>query len=190
MISSMPIVALSWDLAIVVFFAILMSLGFIIGRNQTMKVIIAAYIAVIALQGIGSVLIRLTGGGSGFFGSIGIPIDPTLVSLGQIFFFLLCVIVFIIKSGVDISHKNDAGSIMMMIYTGLLGFSLAGLIASTILSYAAGNDVLTSGFLATIAIGPLLKQSTLAELLILNQDLWYALPAFLIVTMGFVKSSE
>ena len=186
----MPIVALSWDLAVVVFFAVLMSLGFIIGKNQTMKVIIAAYIAVIATQGIGNVLLRLSIRGSGILSTVGIPIDPTLLSLGKIFIFALCVIIFVIKSGIDISHKKEAGSLLTITYTGLLGFSLAGLIASTILSYAAGNDVLTSGFLSTVSIGPLLRQSTLAQLLILNQDLWYALPAFLIVTMGFIRNSE
>ncbi|MDD5054695.1 MAG: hypothetical protein PHZ00_00325 [Candidatus Peribacteraceae bacterium] len=186
----MPVVALSWDLAVVVFFAILMSLGFILGKNRIITVIIASYIAVIATEGIGRVLARLTGHGSGLFESMGVPVDPILLSLAKIFLFALCAGVFVLKSGIDVSHKKDAGSIVTIVLTGLLGFSLSGLIASTILSYAAGSSLLTSGFLPASVAGPQLHKGTLAVLLILNQDLWYALPAFLIVTIGFIKNSE
>ena len=186
----MPVVALSWDLAVVVFFAVMMSLGFIIGKNQLIKVIIASYVAVIATEGIGRVLVRLTGRGSGIFESMGISVDPILLSLATIFLFALCAGVFVIKSGIDISHKKDTGSMVTIISTGLLGFSLSGLIASTILTYAAGSSLFTSGFLPASITGPQLHKGTLAVLLILNQDLWYALPAFLLVTMGFVRNNE
>ena len=55
---------LSWDLFIVVFFAIIVSYSFIIVQHQSMKVIIASYIGIIATQGIGNVLARLMGGDS------------------------------------------------------------------------------------------------------------------------------
>lgn len=186
----MPAVALSWDLAVVVFFAILMSLGFIIGKNRLITVIIASYIAVIATEGIGRVFLRLTGGGPKFFGIAGIPFDPILLSLGKIFLFALCAIIFMLRSGIDVSHNKDTGSVVTIIYTGLLGFSLSGLITSTILSYAAGSSLFTSGFLSASIAGPQLHKGTLAVLLILNQDLWYALPAFLIITIGFIKNRE
>ena len=45
---------LSWDLFVIVFFAVIIAYSFIIGRNQTLKVIIASYIAILASDGIGN----------------------------------------------------------------------------------------------------------------------------------------
>jgi hypothetical protein len=177
---------LSWDLFILVFFAIVMSFNFIIGKDQAMKVIIATYIAIIATQGIGSILIRLMGDSQQVFQSVGIPFDITLLSLAKIFIFALCIILFVTKSGIDITHNKDTGTILTIVYTGLFGFSLSGLIVSTVLTYAAGNGIQGSGMISPGATMPLLGNSTLLSLMTLNQDLWFTLPALLIVAVGLV----
>ncbi len=183
----MPL-TLSWDLFIVVFFAIVMSYSFIIGKDQSMKVIIASYIAVIATQGIGNVLVRLVGNGQEVFRSVGIPLDITMVSLAKIFVFALCIIIFVTKSGIIVSHEKDTGTILSIVYTALFGFSTAGLIVSTVLTYAAGNGILDSGIVTAGAIAPLVLSSTLMQLMILNQDIWFTLPAFLIIAVGLIHN--
>ncbi len=178
---------LSWDLFIVVFFAIVMSYSFIIGKHQSVRVIIASYIAIIATQGVGNVLTRLIGTGD-TLASMGIPIDTTMIGLAKIFFFAVCVIVFVTKSGIDVSYEKEAGTVLNMVYTGLFGFCTAGLIVSTILTYAAGSGILDATMIAERAISPLTDASTLMQLMILNQDIWFTLPAFLIVATGFVHN--
>jgi hypothetical protein len=111
-LAPMPQLSLSWDLFIVVFFAIVMSYSFIIGKHQSMKVIIASYIAIIATQGIGNVLTRLMGGSEAMLQSMGIPMDDTLIALAKIFLFALCVIMFVIRSGIDVSYEHDSGTIL------------------------------------------------------------------------------
>lgn len=180
--------SLSWDLFIVVFFAIVMSYSFIIGKHQAMKIIIASYIAIIATQGIGNVASRLLGGSEQALAEMGIPVDITMVALGKIFLFAVCVIIFVIRSGIEVSYEKEAGSILNMVYTGLFGFSTAGLIVSTILTYAAGSGILDSAIAAQGVIAPLAQNSTLMQLMILNQDIWYTLPAFLIIAMGFLHN--
>jgi hypothetical protein len=187
-LAPMPQLSLSWDLFIVVFFAIVMSYSFIIGKHQSMKVIIASYIAIIATQGIGNVLTRLMGGSEAMLQSMGIPMDDTLIALAKIFLFALCVIMFVIRSGIDVSYEHDSGTILNIVYTALFGFSTAGLIVSTILTYAAGSGILDSAIAADSLIAPLAENSTLMQLMILNQDIWYTLPAFLIIAMGFLHS--
>lgn len=177
---------LSWDLFIIVFFAIVMSFHFIIGKDQSMKVIIASYIAIIATQGIGNILIRLMGDSQQMFQSVGIPLDITLVSLAKIFVFALCIILFVARSGIEVSHSKDTGTILTIVYTGLFGFSLAGLIVSTVLMYAAGGGIRGSGIVAPGAIAPFAANSPLMSLMILNQDIWFTLPAFLIVAVGLI----
>ncbi len=179
---------LSWDLFIVVFFAIIMSYSFIIGKHESIRVIIASYIAIIATQGIGNVLSRLIGESEQTLAGFGIPTDITMIAVAKIFFFAICIIIFVTRSGIDVSYEKDAGTILTIVYTGLFGFSTAGLIVSTILTYAAGSGILDANFIANTGIAPLAQASTLMQLMILNQDIWYTLPAFLIIATGFVHN--
>lgn len=181
-------VSLSWDLFIVVFFAIVMSYSFIIGKQKSMKIIIASYISIIAVQGIGNVLSRALLNSGMTMESMGIPVDVTMIALGKIFLFAICVIVFVLRSGIDVSYDKDAGSVLSIIYTGLFGFSTAGLIVSTILTYASGSGILDNTLAAQSTMAPLAAGSTLIQLMILNQDLWYTLPAFVIIALGFLHN--
>ena len=187
-IQKMLSLTLSWDLFIVVFFAIVMSYSFIIGKDQSMKVIIASYIAIIATQGIGNVLFRLIGDQGDVLRSVGIPVDITLVSLAKIFLFAVCIIIFVTRSGIEVTHEKDTGSILSIVYTGLFGFSTAGLIVSTILTYAGGTGILDSALVTSSVLTPLVAGSALMQLLILNQDIWFTLPAFLIIAVGLIHN--
>lgn len=180
---------LSWDLFIVVFFAIVMSYSFIIGKDQSVRVIIASYIGIIATQGIGNVLMRLVGNSSDIFASLDMPVDTSVIALGKIFIFAICVIVFVTRSGIDVTYEKDAGRILSIVYTGFFGFATAGLIVSTILTYASGTGILDATLVAQGAIADITRGSTLMQLMILNQDIWYTLPAFLIVATGFVHNN-
>lgn len=179
---------LSWDLFIVVFFAIVMSYSFIIGKHQSVRVIIASYIGIIATQGIGNVMSRLVGNAEQMFSAIGMPADTSVIALGKIFIFAICVIIFVTRSGIDVSYEKDAGRILSIVYTGFFGFATAGLIVSTVLTYASGSGILDATLIAQGAIADITKGSTLMQLMILNQDIWYTLPAFLIVATGFIHN--
>lgn len=99
----MPTLSVSWDLAIVIVFAIVMSFVFIVGKHQAVKIIVAAYISIIAVQGVGNVLGRLLGSSDTFLLSIGMEGDTSILPLMKIFFFALCIIVFVLKSGIGLS---------------------------------------------------------------------------------------
>lgn len=178
----MPQISLSWDLFIVVFFAIVMSYSFIVGKQKSMNIIIAAYIAVIAVQGMTTILTRILHGSGMTLESMGIPVDVTMIALAKMFLFALCIIIFLLRSGIDVSYEKDTGSILNIVYTGLFGFSTAGLIVSTILTYASGSSILD----ASLVTLPLANSSTLMQLMMLNQSVWYALPALLIIALGFL----
>lgn len=180
--------SLSWDLFIVVFFAVVMSYCFLIGKDRTMKLIVAAYIAVITTLGIGNILLRLIGDGDAVFRSVGIPLDITLISLAKIFVFAICMIIFVTKSGIELTHTKDTGTLLSILTTALFGFSLSGLIVSTILSYAGGGSINGSTVMISGVLTPLIENSMLLQLLTVNQDIWYTLPAFLIVATGLAQS--
>ncbi len=185
----MPPLTLTWDLFIVVFFAVVMSYSFLIGKDQTMKLIVGVYVAVIATLGIGDLLVRLIGNGEMVFQTVGIPFDITLISLSKIFVFAVCIIIFAARSGIELTHGKDTGTILTILYTALFGFSLSGLIVSTVLAYAGGNSIL-SGATTSNILTPLIASSPLLQLLTVNQDLWFTLPAFLIIAVGLIHPNE
>ncbi len=185
----MMLLSLSWDLFIVVFFAVVMSYSFLIGKDRSTKLIVAAYIAMIATLGIGNILTRLIGDGDAVFRSVGIPLDITLISLAKIFAFAICLIIFVTKSGIELTHTKDTGTVLSILITALFGFSLSGLIVSTILSYAAGGGIgqVTVAVTSNV-LTPLIQSSMLLQLLTVNQDIWFTLPAFLIVAVGLTQN--
>ena len=163
-----------------------MSYSFIIGKDESIKVIIATYIAIIATQGVGNVLTRLIGDGHTLLQMMGIPIDTTLIALAKIFVFALCIIIFVTRSCIDVVHNRDTGTILSIVYTGLFGFSTGGLIVSTVLTYIGGNGILDSSIVSSAILSPMIAASTLMQLMVLNQDIWFTLPAFLIIAVGLV----
>ncbi|MEQ1849446.1 MAG: hypothetical protein ABL890_02555 [Candidatus Peribacteraceae bacterium] len=186
----MPTLTVSWDLTIVVFFAIVMSYSFIIGKEQSVNIIIASYISAVAVQGIGNVLTKLVGTWDIFLTSIGMQGDTTILPVAKIFLFALCVIVIVQRSGIGITFAKEGGKILNIAATALFGYASAGLIVSILLTYATGSAILDSGMLSSAPLIPLLQQSTLMQIMLLNQDLWYTLPAFLIIVMGFLHMDD
>lgn len=182
--NDMPAMSVSWDLFIVIFFAIVMSYVFIMGKEQSMRIIIATYVSIIAVQGMGNVLATMLSSSGLTMQSLGIPVDMTMIALAKIFIFALCIIVFVLRSGIDVSYDKHVGSILTMVYTGLFGFATAGLLISAILLYAVGTG--TEG--ATGIITPLAASSLLMQLMLQNHTLWYTLPALLIIGVGFLHN--
>ncbi|HRH94166.1 MAG TPA: hypothetical protein PKV72_06590 [Candidatus Peribacteria bacterium] len=176
---------LSWDLFVVVFFAIITCYSFIIGKNQAMKVILATYISIIATQGIGNVIVRLTGESTALMQVMGVAFNFTVLSVVKIFLFALFIILFAIRSGIDLTYSRESGTTMNVVFTALFGFATAGLIVSTILTYATTNGIISASSLSDVAVQPVLQGSALMQLMILNQDIWFTLPAFLIIAAGF-----
>jgi hypothetical protein len=186
----MPTLSVTWDLSIIIIVAIVMSFVFIVGVEKTVKIIVASYIAIITTQGLGNVLGRLIGSSDVFLTSLGLEGDTTVLPLMKIFFFVLCILILVLKSGMDITFEHKTGMVMSIVMTALLGLSLAGLLLSTLVTYASGSALLDPGFLASSALPVLSEASTLMQLLMLNQDIWYTLPAFLIIVIGFLESSD
>ncbi len=178
-------ITLSWDLFIILFFAIVTVYSFIIGKNRSMKVIMAAYIAIIATQGIGNVLVRLTGNAPALMQVVGVAFNVTILAVIKIFLFALFIILFAIKSGIEVTDNRENGSTLSIIFTALFGFSTAGLIVSTILGYATMSGDATAAHALAQSVNPVLEQSVLMQVLIVNHDIWFTLPAFLILAAGF-----
>jgi len=179
---------LSWDLFVVVFFAMVITYAYIIGKHQSLKIIIATYIATVAVQGIGNILSKMSGGSAPMLSTIGITFDSTVLSTIKLVVFLASIVFIVARGGIEIQYGKETGSFLNMIITGLFGFASAGLLLSTLLTFIAGAPILDAGIAQAANISPMLEQSKLMQLLAFNQNLWFALPAILLLGVGFLSS--
>jgi hypothetical protein len=179
-------IRLSWDLLILVFFAVVMAYSFIIGENTEIKVIISAYMAVLTADGMGSLIENyMFPSAPSLQGAAG---DETLILL-KMFLFVLVIVLLVIKGGyrVDLLPKR---SLLTRLLTNLtFGFLCAGLLVSTLLVYLTGGSFATGTITAAIETN-LYQESLLVQLLIDNYSVWFALPAIAIVVVSFFEPRE
>ena len=179
---------LSWDLFIIVFFAMVIAYSFIIGKHESVKIIIATYIATVAVQGLGNIITRVTGESQPILYVLGLSVDSTILATMKLIIFVAVIIFIAVRGGIEIRYGKESGSILNMIITGAVGFATAGLILSTLLTFVAGSALLDVNLAQAETVSPIIQQSKLMQLMILNQDLWFALPALLLLGVGFLSS--
>ena len=179
-------ITLSWDLFIIVFFAIVITYSFIIGRKESIKIIIAAYIAIVAVQGMGNVFQRVTVELASILSTLGISVEAELLSITKLVLFIIIIIALAIKAGITVTYNHEPSLPLHAIFTGLFGFSTAGLLLTTLLTYTAGVPLLDTNLPNVATLSPIIQQSPLMQLMILNQDLWFSLPALALLAAGIV----
>lgn len=179
---------LSWDLFVIVFFAMVIAYSFIIGKHESVKIIIATYIATVAVQGLGNIMGRLTGESQPILYVLGLSVDSTILATIKLVVFVAAIIFIAVRGGIEIQYGKESGSMLTMILTALFGVATAGLILSTLLTFVAGSPLLDVNLAQAEAVSPIIQQSKLIQLMILNQDLWFALPALLLLGVGFLSS--
>jgi len=179
---------LSWDLFIIVFFAMVIAYSFIIGKHQSVKIIIATYIATVAVQGLGNIIERVTGDSQPILMVLGLTVDSTILAAIKLVVFVAAIIFIAVRGGINIQYSKEAGSFLNTILTGFFGFATAGLLLSTLLTFVAGAALLDANLAQAETVSPIIQQSKLMQLMIFNQDLWFALPALLLLGVGFLSS--
>lgn len=180
---------LTWDLFVIVFFAVVMTYSFIIGKHESVKIIIASYIAIVAVQGIGNVLARISTDDP-MFSMLGITVDITLLSTTKLVLFVAAVIFLAVRGGFEIAFRREPGGSVDLVLTGIFGFATAGLLLSTLLTYVADVPILSKTIAETATIASIMQGSQLMATMITYQDLWFAGPALLVLATGFIGKEQ
>lgn len=183
-------ITLSWDLFVIVFFGLVITYSFIIGKHEAVKIVIATYIATVAVEGLGNIIERVSGDSQPILSVLGMEVQtPTLTGIKLIMFVAL--IIFIaIRSGMEIEYSKDTRGPIDTVITALFGIATAGLLLSTLLTYVANVPLLDTQLMNTIQVTAIGEQSKLMQIMIRNQDLWYAMPALLLLAVGFLSNSS
>jgi hypothetical protein len=181
---------LSWDLFIAVFIALIVAYSFIIGKHESVKVIVAAYIAIVAVHGIESLVVRYAAELTEAFGNLQLTVTPTMIALGKLLLFIVALILFSVRGGLAVSYTGEPGMVTNVLITGALGAAKAGLLLSTLTTYVAGVPLLGSATTEPLQIfAPLLAQSLLLQLMLEYRDLWFALPAVVLLLVDLLSGS-
>lgn len=182
---------LTWDLFIIVFFTVIIAYTFIIGRNQCIKIIISAYISILAADGIGNLLDRYFIGSKAVFKSEMLMDNESMLTLVKILIFIIGTVMITTRGRFNI-NIGRTNTLTMRIVLGLAyGIFSAGLIVSTLLIYASGTSLIQgSTTIMNDAILAIYRQSQLVRLMINNYNVWFALPAIAFVISSFIGEEE
>ncbi|MDD3066950.1 MAG: hypothetical protein PHO48_03925 [Candidatus Gracilibacteria bacterium] len=172
----------TWDLFIIVFFAIIIAYSFIVGRNSTIKIIIATYLAILTADGIGNMIDKFFLSGEALMNT-GVGGGAETLVVIKILVFVLTILLVTVKGSFFVDLGRDDSIITLLATNGAFGFLSAGLIISTILVYIGGG-----GFVGAISgLGlDITTDSQLAKIMTENYNLWFSLPAFAFVLISFV----
>ncbi len=183
----MPI-TLSWDLIVIIFFAVIVAYSFIVGKDESVKIIIASYIATIAVQAIGNLLNMLSMQSSSVTSFLGFGLDPDIVSIIKLVIFVCMIIFLAIRGGFEMQYNKEIGGVWDPVITAACGFVTAGLLLSSLLTYVAAKPLLDSSLVYAPLLQPLLAGSTLVQIMVDWQNVWFSIPAILIMVVGYIAS--
>lgn len=179
-------IRLSWDLFILVFFGVVIAYSFIIGRNQTLKVIISTYMAILTADGIGNLIqTYLLPAAPTLQGEMG---DQALVLI-KIFTFVLTIVILAIKGGFQVDVPPEQSVVTRVLGNLSFGFLNAGLMVSTLLVYLTGGSFVTGSIRAGFETN-LYRESQFIQTIVDNYNIWFALPVLAIVVVSIFHRSE
>lgn len=179
---------LTWDLFVLMFFALVITYTFIIGKKESVKILLGSYVAIVSVQALGNVIVRFWTFAAGFVG-LGPAIDPTILTIFKLVAFIAIVVVLTIKAGYDVVYGGSMNMTTAVGMTVLLGFATAGLMLSTLLTYVANTPLLDLAISKQTTMAAIIQQSQLMQIMILQQDLWFFLPAVVLIGLGFTHKS-
>lgn len=181
---------LSWDLFIVVFFALVVTYSFIIGKKEAVKIILSSYVAIVAVQGLGNFTERLLGfrETQSLLSTVGIPLDTTVTSVLKLTLFITIIVFLAVKAGFHVQYAQEASMPINIALTAAAGFATAGLLLATLLTFIAGAPLLDMHVTATPGLAAILEQSSLLRLMIGNLDIWFTLPAAVLIAAGALSN--
>lgn len=186
---------LSWDLFVIVFFVTIIAYSFIIGRDNTFKVIIGAYISALAADAIGNIFGTYFTGSqlvSKVLNTALIANDAEAVMIMKVFLFILFVILFSIKSSILVNTSSSRPGAINMGILLALGFMTAAFVMSTLIVYASGLSFVNTSAegIINVDLEQIFTQSKLIQIFAKYYDFWFALPAIVMVSSGFLLQSD
>ncbi len=186
---------LSWDLFILVFFGVVIAYSFIIGRNQTLKVISASYIAILCADALGNLFARYFASSEAFLKllklfSIGSSEQAT--AFFKVFVLITIIVMIAVRGMYDFKTEDSHPLMMKLTVNVVLGIMSAGLMMSAMLIFVSGSSLIAELVNPNSPINEVYNQSRLVRVMIDYANFWFFVPGASVILMSFLtkKSGE
>lgn len=190
-------IRLSWDLFIIVFFVVIVAYSLIIGRDNTLKVILGTYVAGLAADATGNLFGKYFSGSEmfvKFLKFLNLGTDEEAVVFVKVLIFVALVIMFSVKGAFSVNTADDRSGPIRMALSIIYACMSAGLIISIILVFVSGVSFIGGGSAQTTdtALWAMYSQSKLVRSIVSNSYLWFSVPAlsFLIHSLYSTRKEE
>ncbi len=186
-------VHLSWDLFILVFFAVVAAYSFIIGRNQTLKVITATYVGILCSDGIGNLFSRSLAPSETFLKFLklfAITTGDEATAFIKVMLLIVFVVIIAVRGVFNYDAEDSRTLSIRIIILLVLGILSAGLMLSAMLIFVSGASLISTPTVAPSGlVGELYQQSRFVKIMIDYRNIWFILPGFALVFMSLFKKS-
>ncbi|MCT4592340.1 MAG: hypothetical protein N4A36_03085 [Candidatus Gracilibacteria bacterium] len=182
-------IQLSWDLFIIVFFVIIVAYSYIIGKYQTLKIILSSYIAILSADAIGSLIEKYMIGESPIINIATVHSSSNALIFIKIITFIFLTILLATKGGFGIVASQERSRFSSFLLTMTYGILSAGLIISTILVYISGASLVDLTSVTENPLSQISEQSQLVRLMIKNYNAWFSLPVVVFLISSFLGDS-
>jgi hypothetical protein len=188
-------IQLTWDLFILVFFVVIVAYSLIIGRDNTLKVILGTYVAGLAADAFGNIF-GASLAGSAFFGEMltttSMASEQEAIVFIKVLAFVTMVILFAVKGAFEVNSDENKPAVIRLFLSFIYASLSAGLIISVILVFMSGVSFIGGGSeqTTTTALWGLSNQSRLIGIILNNIYIWFAVPALAFIFHSFYAGKE
>lgn len=185
---------LSWDLFILVFFAIIIAYSFILGKDATLKIILGTYASALAADAAGNIFGKYFMNSKNFLKVItqlGLGGQKDAAIIAKVTFFVIFIILLTIKGSFSVAaHGGRTGSSRVFL-TGIYGFLSAALIVSTVIMYVSGISFIAGSYQSgPSSIMAFTGQSPFVQNMLNYYNFWFLLPVLAIIIGSLVSRNE
>ncbi len=186
-------VQLSWDLFILVFFAVVIAYSFIIGRNQTLKVILGTYVAILCADGLGNLFAKYLAPSQAFFKimklfSIGSE-DQSIIFF-KVLLFLVLIVLIAIKGMFQVESQEHGSMGIRVVILFLLGLMSAGLMMSAVLVFISGASLIGTSITGSNILVDVYNESRLVRIMVDFANIWFFLPGIAFIVLGILHKKS
>jgi hypothetical protein len=183
-------ITLSWDLFVVVFLVVIIAYSLIIGRDNTLKVILGTYVSMIAADASGALFAQYLSGSALFMKILKLATvgnEQEAIVFVKVIIFVSLVILFAVKGAFEVDTIDDRSAAVRTALSIIYAVMSAGLIISAILVFVSGVALIGGGSseTTTTALWDVYNQSKLIRSIVDHSTLWFSIPALSFLMHSF-----
>lgn len=189
-------ITLSWDLFVIVFFIVILAYSLIIGRDNTLKVILGTYVSMIAADAGGALFAKYLSGSELFMKILklaAVGTEQEAMVFIKVIIFVVLLILFAVRGAFEVDTSDDRSVIVRTILSVVYAILSAGLIISAILVFVSGVSLIGGGGgdqTTITALWDVYNQSQMIRMIVDNSNVWFSLPALAFLIHSFYSHKE